>query len=82
MPVFHHDAIVFNYLERGSATPVIVQHGMGSNAERVAQPLSNLTFRLLSFDFRGHGKTTTIGSQEKLSFHTFADDVIAFMDFW
>jgi pimeloyl-ACP methyl ester carboxylesterase len=79
MPVFHHDAIVF---KRGSGIPVIFQHGMGGNAERVAQPLSHPAFRLLSFDFRGHGKTVTIGNQEKLTFNTFADDVIAFMDFW
>jgi pimeloyl-ACP methyl ester carboxylesterase len=54
---------------------------MGGNAERVIQPLGEPEFRLLSFDFRGHGKTLGVGSLDKLNFATFADDVIAFMDF-
>jgi pimeloyl-ACP methyl ester carboxylesterase len=66
MPSFLYDDIRFEYLERATGTPVIFQHGMGGNAERVTQPLTSPGFRLLSFDFRGHGKTTAIGSQDKL----------------
>ncbi len=81
MSSFLHDDIRFKYLEHSQGIPVIFQHGMGGNAERVTQPLLNPEFRLLSFDFRGHGKTSDIGSVDKLTFATFADDVIAFMNF-
>ena len=81
MAYFYHDDIRFEYLERSTGVPVIFQHGMGGNAERVTQPLSNPEFQLLSFDFRGHGKTSGLGSVHKLNFTSFADDVIAFMDF-
>ncbi len=81
MATFQHNTVDFYYLERSSGIPVIFQHGMGGNAKRVTQTLSKPEFRLLSFDFRGHGKTSSIGSVHKLNFTSFADDVIAFMDF-
>jgi pimeloyl-ACP methyl ester carboxylesterase len=81
MPTFIQDQISFSYLEHGDGARVIFQHGMGGHAERLVHPLSNPEFRLLSFDFRGHGKTLGIGNENKLRFDTFADDVIAFMDF-
>jgi len=39
-----------------------------------------IPFRLLSFDFRGHGETRPLGEPEKISFATFADDLYAFLD--
>ena len=39
-----------------------------------------LPFRLLSFDFRGHGETRPLGDSEKFSFATFADDLLAVLD--
>jgi pimeloyl-ACP methyl ester carboxylesterase len=58
MSFLHHDGITFHYLDSGEGVPFIFQHGLGGD---VTQPYGLFTpplpFRLLSFDFRGHGET-------------------------
>ncbi len=85
MPYFNHDQINFHYLSRspdgGSLLTFVFQHGLGGDTERVFELLGPLHgLGLLGLDCRGHGKTTPLGDVEKLSFNSFADDVIALLD--
>ena len=81
MPYFEHNELFFYYTETGSGMPFIFQHGLGGNVDQVIKIYSPPPgFRLISFDFRGHGKTP-IGTKDKLNFKTFADDILALMDF-
>jgi len=85
MPCFNHDQINFHYLARppGGASPTtfVFQHGLGGDTERVFELLGPLPgFSLVGLDCRGHGDTKPLGDVEKLSFDSFADDVIALLD--
>ena len=85
MPYINHDQIDFHYLEALSGGPnpttFVFQHGLGGDTERVLELLGLLPgFGLLGLDCRGHGKTKPLGDVEKLSFDSFADDVIALLD--
>jgi len=85
MPYINHDQIDFHYLEAlpGGPNPTtfVFQHGLGGDTERVLELLGLLPgFGLLGLDCRGHGKTKPLGDVEKLSFDSFADDVIALLD--
>ncbi len=81
MPLFHRDNLSFHYLERGTGTPFFFQHGLGGEVEKVFALIELPPgFRLLGLDCRAHGKTVPLGAVDKLSFNSFADDVIALMD--
>jgi pimeloyl-ACP methyl ester carboxylesterase len=81
MACLHHDGITFHYLDSGEGVPFLFQHGLGGDLTRSYGLLTPpLPFRLLSFDFRGHGETRPLGDSEKLSFATFADDLLAVLD--
>lgn len=80
MPFFEHDNLKFHYLERGGALPVVFQHGLGSDTEKIfAQVEVPPGYRLLGLDCRAHGKTKPVGPVEKLRFDTFADDLMALL---
>jgi pimeloyl-ACP methyl ester carboxylesterase len=76
-----NDGIHFHYQERGRGTPFFFQHGLGAD---VSQPFGLFQppagFRLLAFDCRAHGQTHPVGPDEKISFASFADDLLALMD--
>jgi pimeloyl-ACP methyl ester carboxylesterase len=75
------DGIHFHYQEEGRGTPFFFQHGLGAD---VSQPFELFRppagFRLLAFDCRAHGQTHPAGPDEKISFASFADDLLALMD--
>ena len=80
---FEHDAIRFQFRDEGPGLDFVYQHGLGAD---VSQPFSffpsgHRGIRLLSLDCRAHGHTRPVGPEEKLTIATFADDVIALMDF-
>ncbi len=80
MPYFEHDDLSFYYTETGKGIPFIFQHGLGGSVDQIIKiysPPSGVC--LVTFDFRGHGKTQ-MGRKEELNFKTFADDVLAFMN--
>jgi pimeloyl-ACP methyl ester carboxylesterase len=80
MPYFEHNGLSFHYLEKGEGRPFIFQHGLGGSVEQIIKIyFPPLGIRLITFDFRGHGKTPLNGIEE-LNFKTFADDVLALMD--
>lgn len=82
MPFFQHDSLSFRYTVSGDGFPFIFQHGLGGDVKQPAevyQPQPGI--RMLSLDCRGHGETRPLGDENLLSFDTFADDVIALMDY-
>jgi len=83
MPVFERDGLDFHYLDNGepSGRPFVFQHGLGGDVSQPAGVFSPpLGIRLLSLDCCGHGGTYPLGDAQKLSFSSFADDVVALMD--
>ena len=81
MPFFIRENLNFRYLDRGSGVPVVFQHGLGGDAEKIFGLIDlPAGFRLLGLDCRAHGKTTPIGPIEKIEFGCLADDVIAMLD--
>jgi pimeloyl-ACP methyl ester carboxylesterase len=82
MPFFQHDFLTFHYTDSGAGFPFIFQHGLGGDVYQPAevyQPQPGI--RCLSLDCRGHGETRPLGDENLLCFDTFADDVIAMMDY-
>ncbi|MEJ7677552.1 MAG: alpha/beta hydrolase [Segetibacter sp.] len=79
MSYFEHNDLSFYYTETGHGTPFIFQHGLGGSVDQIIKIYSPPSgVRLITFDFRGHGKTQ-MSRKEELNFKTFADDVLAFM---
>src|SRR5439155_12818427 len=70
-----------NYLDAGDGLPFVFQHGIGGDINqptRVFSPMAGV--RLLGFDCRAHGATRWSGHQAELSFSTFGDDLVRFLD--
>jgi pimeloyl-ACP methyl ester carboxylesterase len=83
MPAFERGDVAFNYLDEGypSGRAFVFQHGLGGDISQPASifaPTSGV--RLLSLDCRGHGGTHPLGPTDRLSFSSFAEDVVALMD--
>ncbi|HRI87156.1 MAG TPA: alpha/beta hydrolase [Candidatus Hydrogenedentes bacterium] len=77
------DGIRFNFRDEGTGQPFVYQHGLGGD---VSQPFgffagTHAGLRLLGIDCRAHGETRPLGPVDKISIESFADDVIALMDF-
>lgn len=81
MPFFERDGIRFHFRDSGDGIPFFYQHGLGAD---VNQPFALFKppagFQLIAFDCRGHGETP-IGNSKKISLSSFADDLLALMDF-
>jgi pimeloyl-ACP methyl ester carboxylesterase len=82
MACFEHDGIAFHYLDVGQGVPFVYQHGIGGD---VRQPAGLLRpppkgIRLLCLDARGHGQTQPLGEPSALTFDTFGDDLVAWLD--
>jgi pimeloyl-ACP methyl ester carboxylesterase len=81
VPLFLHDNVQFHYLDRGSGLPVVFQHGLGGNIEKMFSLLDlPRGSRLIGMDCRGHGRTSDLGPLENLRFDAFADDLIALLN--
>ncbi|MCC7450968.1 MAG: alpha/beta hydrolase [Anaerolineae bacterium] len=81
MPFFERDGIQFHYTDTGEGVPFVYQHGLGGNVSQPAEVYQpEPGFRFISIDCRGHGETRPLGNVEKLSFDSFADDVMALID--
>ena len=81
MPYFEHNGSSFYFLEKGSGTPFIFQHGLGGSVDQILKIYSPpRAVRLITFDFRGHGNTTP-AAKDQYNFKTSADDILALMDY-
>lgn len=75
------DGIRFHHHDAGAGKPFIFQHGLGGDINQILELFSPPKgYRLISFDFRAHGKTTPIGPVEKIGIAAFADDLKQFLD--
>lgn len=82
MPHFVHAGIGFHYREVGTGLPFILQHGLGGDTNqpfRLFTPPASVRF--LTMDCRAHGDTYPLGESDSITFRTFADDVVALMDY-
>lgn len=68
------------YATYGKGTPLILLHGGMGNSDHFGFQLPALvdTFRVITIDSRGHGRSTL--GKAKLSYHAMAADVLAVMD--
>ena len=83
MPEFVRDGVAFHFREAGAGTPFVFQHGLGGDVNQpfdLLAPLPFSGFRLISFDFRGHGASQPLGDPEKIGIAPFADDLAALLD--
>jgi len=79
--LFFHDNLEFHYLDRGSGLPVVFQHGLGGNIDKIFSLLELPSgSRLIGMDCRGHGRTNALGPVEELRFDRFTDDLIALLN--
>lgn len=83
MPYFERDNLRFHYLDSGEGLPFIFQHGLGGDTNQTAEVFQppQPGVRFISMDCRGHGETRPLGDPDKIKFDTFADDVVALMDY-
>jgi pimeloyl-ACP methyl ester carboxylesterase len=81
MACFEHDGITFHYRDVGRGVPFVFQHGLGGD---VRQPGSIFSpppgVRVLCLDARAHGRTQPLGDPSALTFDTFGDDLVAWLD--
>lgn len=83
MPTFDRDGLSFRYRDEGTegGLPFVFQHGLGSDIDqpfRLYPPPDGV--RLIGFDFRGHGQTRPLGDEKRIGMASFADDLIALLD--
>jgi pimeloyl-ACP methyl ester carboxylesterase len=82
MPFFQHDGLRFFYQDQGEGIPFVFQHGLGGDTGQpfgLFQPPPG--FRMLAFDFRGHGETRPLGNSDKIRIASFSDDLQTFLDY-
>ena len=78
MSFFIHQHIKFHYAEEGSGYPVIFLHGLGGDLQQPYDLLKSIhNIRLISFDFRGHGKSRINADFSAINMQTFSQDVFA-----
>ena len=78
---FEADGLRFHFRTTGAGIPFVFQHGLGGDATQTFDycvPPAGV--RLLTLDCRGHGETTPLGPEERLSIPQFVDDLRAFLD--
>lgn len=81
MPYILHDGLHFNYSDTGSGTPFVFQHGLGADLTQPTALVSPAAkFRVVSFDFRAHGKTYPVGPVAKIGLAPFAEDLRGILD--
>ena len=81
MARFEHDGISFHYRDVGQGVPFVFQHGIGGDVRQpggLFDPPSGV--RLLCLDARAHGQTQPLGDPSALTFDTFGDDLVAWLD--
>lgn len=81
MPTFAHDGLTFHYRDVGDGVPFLFQHGLGADTSQTFSlycPPNGI--RLITLDCRGHGLTSPLGPEEKLTIPQFAIDLTMLLD--
>jgi pimeloyl-ACP methyl ester carboxylesterase len=81
MPYFRHDNLQFYFEEHGSGRPFVFSHGLGGNLDLSFELTSQLpNVCLILYDNRAHGRTSSIGDPDKLTFEVMTNDMAALLD--
>jgi pimeloyl-ACP methyl ester carboxylesterase len=74
------DGCRLNYVDEGSGTPVLWQHGLGATQAQAAEVFPESSqFRRITLECRGHADSE-LGAPEGLSIRQFADDAVVLLD--
>jgi len=69
----------------GEGDPLVFLHGLGADRRQTTRALSSLAensgIQLIAVDFRGHGDSVDDSDGVCLTFDSFADDIIALLDY-
>jgi pimeloyl-ACP methyl ester carboxylesterase len=82
MSGFRYQDLTIHFHDAGAGVPVVFQHGLGGDLTvpcGLFRPPNGV--RLISFDARFHGETQPLCDPAKLNFDTFADDLLALLDY-
>jgi pimeloyl-ACP methyl ester carboxylesterase len=69
----------------GPKRPVVLVHGFTGSSDdwsEVFVPLESRLDRVITFDLRGHGGSTNVGSAAAYSIDAFVEDLLALLDDW
>ncbi|PYR67075.1 MAG: hypothetical protein DMF87_19045 [Acidobacteria bacterium] len=81
MPMIEANGVNFHYLQAGSGPPLVMLHGLSGNLavwHLGMVPLLQDSFRITTYDLRGHGKSSVPPSG--YSTRDMAQDLLALMD--
>ena len=81
MPMIEANGVNFHYLQAGSGPPLVMLHGLSGNLavwHLGMVPLLQDSFRITTYDLRGHGKSSVPPSG--YSTRDMAQDLVALMD--
>ncbi len=82
MPYITRDGVRIHYEEAGSGPPILITHGYASSTkawEGQARSLSD-TYRIITWDMRGHAGTDSPTDQAQYSEEATVDDMAALLD--
>jgi len=81
MNYFNHNGIDFCYGDRGFGAPFCMLHSLGRKRQEPEALFEGVSgIRLITMDFRGHGRSHYAGPPSAYHIPIFADDVIALLD--
>ncbi|MCC5938829.1 MAG: alpha/beta hydrolase [Lunatimonas sp.] len=79
---FEHNQIHFHYTDKGKGPALIFLHGLGASLQQAKEITSRIKgHRIVSMDFRGHGKTKRFVTASDAQMEVFAKDLSNLMEF-
>jgi pimeloyl-ACP methyl ester carboxylesterase len=87
MPYFDSfDGVTLHYSDDGVGRPVVLLHGMGSDAQAnfeqtgITRVLRDASYRVVALDIRGHGDSEPVSDPERFADDAMRRDVTALLD--
>jgi len=83
MPIAHLNGIDINYEVHGSGTPLVLTHGYSASIDMWREQVAPFSakYKLVTYDSRGHGKTTAPTDMEAYGLaREYVSDKLALMD--
>ncbi|WP_209328798.1 alpha/beta fold hydrolase [Lunatimonas salinarum] len=80
--IFEHNQIHFHYSDRGKGSPLLFLHGLGASLAQAKELTASVKgHRIITMDFRGHGKTKRFITASDAQMEVFAEDIHNLMQF-
>lgn len=74
---FEHNQIQFHYSDEGKGPALVFLHGLGGDLQQAREATSLVKAkRVISFDFRGHGKTNLFVTESDAKMDVFVKDLL------